>query len=867
MVEACERTHPLLDGSASERFAALFDDPPATFPDALSDRYRLTRELGRGGMATVFLARDLKHERDVAVKVMRPELALGRERFLREIAIAARLRHPHIVPLFDSGDAGGVLYYVMPYEDGQSLRTRLAREGPLPVADALAILRDVCDALIHAHAQGIVHRDIKPDNVLMSGTRNAMVTDFGVARAVHEASDRGLLNTGGIAIGTPAYMAPEQVAGDPGIDHRADIYSVGVLAYELFAGGPPFTADTPQRILAAQLSEPPPQLSAHRPDLAPALVAVVMRCLEKHPPDRWPTVDALRTALDHPPEPVQARGATEGDLPASRARGLDAIASGRRGLPKRRVAGAAAVAVLALLLTFGVIRGRLTASRAAAPAALPLGIGILPVQAASPGGELDWLATGLATQLSSELTSVEGLEIRPNETIAGSVALRWSLDSVAAVRDVDYFVRATLSRAGRDSVGVALELIEGGIRSVRAGTVLGSLGAPNAVALLGRTVAERLRPMLGSHVNQRRLEAGTTNRRAYEMRRQADRYRLMARERIAERDVEGAERAIDSARALLIQSERLDPDWPAPPLARAALSGTRFLLSMQPGRTDTAAIRRRFDAAIAIVDTVIQRAPREALAFAQRGQLRWQRMILEGLRFTHTTATDSAQRDLERALALDSTLAQAAADLSQIHFEVHARFADAARYAEQAYRLDAFLEDAGQIISRLAQSNLELENDSTALYWCAEGVRRETANPAHIGCYLDVMAWGNGPAHADSAWKYFREFEKRIGTWNASAKPTYSLSVAAILARAGVPRDSVRRIVARTRRDMDTDPASRDLRVRLLPREAAVLFRLGDSLRAAELFTEFRGSDPLSAERLAQRRLLRAYVRRSPATS
>jgi len=196
---------------------------------SLADRYRLERELGHGGMATVYLAEDLRHHRQVAVKVLRPDLAatLGPERFLREIEVAARLHHPHILPLYDSGDAGGFLFYVMPYEPGQSLRERLDREKELPIRDVVRLLHDVVDALAHAHQSGLVHRDIKPENVLLSG-RHALVTDFGVAKAVSEATGRQKLTTIGVALGTPAYMAPEQAAADPHIDHRADIYAVGV---------------------------------------------------------------------------------------------------------------------------------------------------------------------------------------------------------------------------------------------------------------------------------------------------------------------------------------------------------------------------------------------------------------------------------------------------------------------------------------------------------------------------------------------------------------------------------------------------------------------------------------------------------------
>ena len=197
---------------------------------ALSDRYAIERELGSGGMATVYLAEDLKHHRKVAVKVLRPDLAaaLGPERFLREIEIAAQLQHPHILPLHDSGEADGFLYYVMPYVRGESLRERLAQHGELPIVDAVKIMREVVDALAHAHEQGVVHRDIKPDNVMLSG-RHALVTDFGVAKAVSEATGRAKLTTAGVALGTPSYMAPEQATADPTMDHRADIYAVGAL--------------------------------------------------------------------------------------------------------------------------------------------------------------------------------------------------------------------------------------------------------------------------------------------------------------------------------------------------------------------------------------------------------------------------------------------------------------------------------------------------------------------------------------------------------------------------------------------------------------------------------------------------------------
>ncbi|HEV8125341.1 MAG TPA: LpqB family beta-propeller domain-containing protein [Gemmatimonadales bacterium] len=271
--------------------------------EALASRYELIRELGSGGMATVYLAQDLRHHRKVAVKVLRPVLAasLGSDRFFREIHVAAQLQHPHILPLLDSGEAlversersegpHSFLYYVMPFVDGESLRERLQR-GELPVEDALRILTEVADALAYAHGQGVVHRDIKPDNILLSG-RHALVMDFGVAKAVSEAGQGQNLTETGMSVGTPAYMAPEQALADPNLDHRVDIYALGITGYEMLAG-PPFQGTTPQEILAAQITQAPPALSTRRAAVPAALESIIIRCLEKLPADRWQSASDL----------------------------------------------------------------------------------------------------------------------------------------------------------------------------------------------------------------------------------------------------------------------------------------------------------------------------------------------------------------------------------------------------------------------------------------------------------------------------------------------------------------------------------------------------------------------------------------------
>ncbi len=269
------------------------------FRDALAGRYRLERELGRGGMATVFLAQDLRHRRSVALKVLHPDLAvsLGTARFLREIEVATRLIHPHILSLLESGEAGGLLYYTMPYMPGDSLRARLRREGELPVDVAIHILREVLDALAHAHAEGVVHRDIKPENVLFLGA-HVQVADFGIAKAIQSAGQATALTATGFVLGTPAYMAPEQASGDPQLDHRADLYAVGLLAYEMLTGAPPFTGSDARQVASAHLTRSVEPLERVRPMVPPALAAIVMRCLEKRPADRWQSAEAVLHQLD-----------------------------------------------------------------------------------------------------------------------------------------------------------------------------------------------------------------------------------------------------------------------------------------------------------------------------------------------------------------------------------------------------------------------------------------------------------------------------------------------------------------------------------------------------------------------------------------
>jgi tRNA A-37 threonylcarbamoyl transferase component Bud32 len=264
---------------------------------ALVDRYTIEHELGRGGMATVYLARDLKHKRKVAIKVLHPELAvsLGAERFLREIHIAAQLTHPHILGLHDSGEADGMLYYVMPYVDGETVAQRVAREGPLPLVDVLGIATQVADALAYAHEQGVVHRDIKPANILWS-RGHAVVADFGIARAVTVASEEGV-TAAGLTMGTPAYMSPEQANGADQVDGRADVYSLGCVVYEMLVGHAPFSGATAYELLTRHAMDPVPSVRAARPDIPEAIEQAVTRALAKLPADRYATAARFAKGL------------------------------------------------------------------------------------------------------------------------------------------------------------------------------------------------------------------------------------------------------------------------------------------------------------------------------------------------------------------------------------------------------------------------------------------------------------------------------------------------------------------------------------------------------------------------------------------
>ncbi|MGH9884042.1 MAG: protein kinase domain-containing protein, partial [bacterium] len=389
------------------RSPLLSDAILARLNAALRDSYLIERELGEGGAATVYLARDLRHRRPVAIKVLKPELAetLGAERFTREIHTAANLQHPHILTVHDSGSADGLLFYVMPYVEGESLRARIEREGSFPLSDAARILSEVADALSAAHAQGVVHRDIKPDNVLLSG-RHALVADFGVAKAISEASSQHRLTTVGVTLGTPAYMAPEQAAADPYIDHRVDIYALGLLGYEMLTGDPPFVRRTPQAVIAAHATEPAPAVSARRPSVPPALDALIARCLAKQPADRWQSADEIVAELERLSTPSQAVVQTTDTV---------LVATSSPVTPRNRVAIAGLAAVVLAALAWAAV-ARLGSAKPTDENV----VAVLPFELnASP--DLAYLREGIVNVLETNLTGAGG----PRAVASQTVIARW----------------------------------------------------------------------------------------------------------------------------------------------------------------------------------------------------------------------------------------------------------------------------------------------------------------------------------------------------------------------------------------------------------------------------------------------------------
>jgi eukaryotic-like serine/threonine-protein kinase len=408
------------------------NDVAERLQEVVGEAYVIRRQLGQGGMAIVFLAHDTKHDRDVAIKVLRPELSasLGAERFLREIQIAAKLSHPHILPLYDSGGDGELLYYVMPCVEGESLRERLEREGPLPVEEAVGLARQVAGALAHAHAQGVVHRDIKPENVLLSGGE-AVVTDFGIARAVAAAGTARLTETG-IAVGTPAYMSPEQASGGEEVDGRSDIYSLGCVLYEMLAGHAPFLGRTAAEVLARHSADPVPSVTAARRTVPIHVEKTIEHALAKAPVDRQATATEFAEELQSSPA-------------------ADAGGFWRRPIALVAVLMVVAVAGAALWL---VLRRR----RAAANGVAPNTVAVLYCESQSPDTTDVYLADGVTEEITQRLGDIPRLTVKSRYAVRPYRGVRTDPTTLGRKLGVANLVSCSLQHVG-NRLRVSAELV------------------------------------------------------------------------------------------------------------------------------------------------------------------------------------------------------------------------------------------------------------------------------------------------------------------------------------------------------------------------------------------------------------------------
>ena len=407
-------------------------DIRASLERSLAGSYTIERELGGGGMSSVFVAEETALGRRVVIKTLPTELAraVSGDRFRQEIRLAARLNHPHIVPLLAAGESQGVPYFTMPYVDGESLRARLAK-GPLPIAEAVSLLRDVAKALAYAHGHGVVHRDIKPDNVLLSAG-SAVVTDFGVAKALTAATDSGLggITTLGVVLGTPAYMAPEQGSGDPATDHRADIYAFGCLAYEVLTGAPPFGIRPPAQLIAAHAIEVPDPVARRRPDVPAALAELVMLCLAKKPDDRPQTAADVLQALDS----VPAR----------------AVARSRKTL--------IAAMVLAFLAGIAVIVWRTSPSAPSSPSSPSLkSIAVLPFANTGTNPDDEYFSDGMTDELAHALAGLPDIRVAGRTSSYAYKGKAATVQEIGRALGVSGVIAGSVRRAG-DRLRVTVQL-------------------------------------------------------------------------------------------------------------------------------------------------------------------------------------------------------------------------------------------------------------------------------------------------------------------------------------------------------------------------------------------------------------------------
>ena len=718
LVADCEREAPLLDRPAAERFDELAAEPGPLLPELLAGRYQVGRELGRGGMACVYLARDTKHGRDVAIKVIRPELSvsLAHERFLREIEIAARLRHPNIVPLYDSGEVDGKLYFVMPYEEGPSLGERLEREGALPLAEGLSILKDVGRALAYAHEHGVVHRDVKPDNVMLSGDA-AVVTDFGIAKAVSAAlaaAPGATLTQTGSSVGTPAYIAPEQATGDPSTDHRADIYSFGCLAYAVLTGHPPFRGQSTHQVIAAHLTTLPVPVSQMRPELPPVVVSLVSRCLEKDPGARPQSAREVLGALDgmalaEPARPSSSSAAAldHGPVPAPRLR------------PRPWWGALAAAAVLAVAAVRYAARDAGAPAAASPAASAPLTIAVLPFYDLNRDSTLAFVADGFYEEVASALARVPGILIKSR---SGARAYRDSLavDVVAAGAKLkaDYVLTAEVRQdGGRWILSADLGRQSDAASLWAQSFVLQPDEQASAAEMIADSLASALRVRFPTTIGRAPALAAsqrTTNGAAYQL-------YLRGQERLSRRGLSVKESA-DLFREAIALDTLFAPAW----------SGLSLALAFFPYFQGVPVT--------AVHDEVVQAAGRAL----QLDSTQAQPHIALGMLYQFANQWDAAGREFESAIRLEDRNVEARVQYTR-YLRFRGRPVEALAQVRRAYAEDP---ESSLVLGHLASTLLVNGKPDSALIVSEHALENDPASLPSIAGGALIRLWTNRPGEA-----------------------------------------------------------------------------------------------------------------------
>jgi eukaryotic-like serine/threonine-protein kinase len=830
----------------------------------LGERYAVDRQIGEGGMAIVYRAKDLKHERTVAIKVLRQELAvsLGADRFLREIRVAANLQHPNILGLYDSGEMDGLLYYVMPFIEGESLRDRLNKEQQLPLTDALQIVRESADALQYAHDRGIVHRDIKPENILLMGG-HALVADFGIARAVSQAGGEKLTQTG-MAIGTPHYMSPEQSLGSDHVDARSDVYSLGCVLYELLIGQPPFTGPNSMAIMARHSMEIVPSLQVVRASVPDEVEDAVMQALEKTPADRFQTMKEFGERLSEAEaeaammRTAQRRASTAARRASSGARAaasprrktmeMEAAPAGR-GAKFWSLAAAAAILVMAGL-GFGVWKftHRESAAGGGGPDDTldPTHIAVLYFEQRGGTDSLGYLSDGLTEALIRELSSVGGLQVISSNGVRPYKKGETPLAKIAQDLKVGTVVQGDVSQSG-DKLRVSVSLTQAGT-----GVEIGSktLERPRGELFalqddLTREVSTFLRQQLGKEVLVRETRATTRNVDAWALYQRGESEARDADALATTGDTAGAARLFKRTDSLLAQAEAKDPAWPGPSVLRGWLNyrQSRMFESADPDYHETA------------IRTGLEHAGRalglkadDPDALELRGTLRYWKWLnnLGGSSAESQKLYADAETDLRAAVELNPSQASAWTTLSHLLLNKPA-LGEAKLAAMRAYEADPYLTNANVTVWRLFVTSYQLDDAREARRWCDEGQRRFPNDYRFAECQIWYYGLKAAKPDIPDAWQ---ALDRYLELSPAGLRPLNRLAgqmrIAIALARAGLP-DSARRVAERSRADATVDPG-RDL----AQLEAIARNVLGDKDEAFKQLSVWLATNPQQVEGLEQ---------------